>query len=94
MINNMLSRLAEQRRRRMQIDRRLLDERLVPFLRIFARGVAEESRAERLSYTRGVAAAGDDFQLVPVEDLDELFTHVFGAAHALGLDEVLETPRV
>ena len=43
MVDDVLGRFAKQRRRRVQVDRRALDERLVAFGGILARGVAEEA---------------------------------------------------
>ncbi len=91
-VNDVFRRLAEQRRRRVQADGRLLREGFVPLRGVLARGVLEEPCAQGLPDAVGVAAAGDDGEAVALEDLDELFADVLGALHAAGLDEVLLAP--
>lgn len=54
-IDDVFGGFAEQRRRRMHVHGRALDEGFETFLGIFARGVAEETGAERLSDAGRVA---------------------------------------
>jgi len=88
----MLSCLSEERRGRMQCDRRTLNKRLVTLLGIFAGRIAEKAGAESLADFNGVAPARDYAMLVALEDGDELLSDVFDAAHVAGLNEILEAP--
>ena len=91
-IHDHFRRLAKQRTARVHVHRRAFNERFKSFLRVFARGVAEESGAESLADTIGVAAAGDEREAVALEDGDELVSDIFGALHAPRLDVIFSTP--
>lgn len=65
MVDKPLGRAVEQRGRRVDVDGRALDERLVALLWVLLRGIAEEAGTDSASDAVEVLARGQDVMLVP-----------------------------
>lgn len=78
----------------MHIDRGAFDERLIPFLRVFAGRISEESGTESLPNLCGVPSARDYAVMIPIHDAHELLPNILSTAHLPSLDEVLVAPGV
>jgi hypothetical protein len=94
MENDMLGRFAEKGGIGMHVHRRAFDECFIAFLRVFARGVSEKARAQRLPDFHSIPSAGNDGVFIPLHDTHELLPDVLGSTHLSRLDEVLEAPWI